>query len=131
MNAYRHATQAADLVRRARLLLDAARETLADTAMSARERSRSAASLIATARALWARVRLAIAFGDVTLRHTYNKWANGYTAVLRLADEDNTLFMEASRTYAHRQSAQRAALRMRGAFVAASEDAVLCGTLRA
>lgn len=131
MNAYRRTVSVSRLVSRARLLLDAARETLADAATPARERSRSAASLIAAARALWTRVRLAIALGGVTLRHTYNKWANGYTAVLRLTDDDNTLFMEASRTYAHRQSAQRAALRMRGAFVTACEDAALAGTLRA
>lgn len=130
MNAYRHATQAARLVSRARLLLAAARETLADTAMPAAARSRSAAGLIATARALWSRVRLAVALGDVTLSHTYTRKMDGWRGLVTLTD-DAAIIWTSPRAYAHRQSAQRAALRQRGAFVVACEDATLAGTLLA
>lgn len=129
MNAYRHATQAARLVSRARLLLAAAREILADTAMPAAARSRSAAGVIATARALWARVRLAVAFGDVTLTHTYMRAADGWHGLLTLADDAAAVLWTSPRVYAHRQSAQRAALRQRGAFVVACENAALAGTV--
>jgi hypothetical protein len=100
MNAYTHSLHIAALVCRARLYLDGARESIANGRLC------RARMHIATARALWTRACAAIR--ACMLRHTYVRVTHGWRAVVMIGD--SVLWISA-RTYAHRQSAQRAAHR--------------------
>ena len=84
--------------------------------------ARAARAHILVARALWAAVRRAVALGDATLRHCYTPAANGWYAIIKVGDA--VLWMGAH-VYAHRQSAQRAALRVMDRITRDCENTLL------
>lgn len=107
--------------RSARDILNTARDTLHDETMSPRRRVEQARMFIKLARMAWARVTDAIALGDVELTHHYAEFGAHWRALVRLANGEPVYL--GARDYAHRQSAQRAALRIRGRIVRNAENA--------
>lgn len=123
----RKAATVTSLRARAHNLLAAARETLAESTDA--RHVRHARYLIALARGVWSTVTARIADGSAALRHTYVRSGNRWRAAVVAADD--CALWTSTRLYAHRQSAQRAALAYRDVFIRRCELALLGGPVSA
>lgn len=111
------------VIRNARLMLDAARETLHDMSLSPQSRAIRAQSIIRLARYIWGTVTRDIATGTCELRHHYGRDGGNWRAYVRC--DDDAIVWASTPIYKHRQSAQRAALRARARIVRRAENAFM------